>query len=58
MVDQVFALLGWIAAFGVIIGVVLALVARFVSRDSTKYDMEFLWDNRFTLEELELDEPA
>lgn len=58
MVDKVFALLGWIAAFGVVIGVVLALVARFVSRDSTKYDMEFLWDNRYTLEELELDEPA
>jgi type IV secretory pathway TrbD component len=58
MVDQVFALLGWIAAFGVVIWGVIALVARFVSRDSTQYDMVFLWDNRFTLEELELDEPA
>lgn len=58
MVDQMFALLGWIGAFGVVIGGVIALVARFVSRDSTKYDMVFLWDNRFTLEELELDEPA
>ena len=53
-----FALLGWIAAFGVVIGGVVALVARFVSRDSTKYDMIFLWDNRYTLEELELDEPV
>ncbi|WP_171685374.1 hypothetical protein [Paenibacillus planticolens] len=58
MVDQVIALIGWIAAFGVAIGGVVALIARFVSRDSTKYDMAFLWDNRFTLEELELDEPV
>ncbi|WP_175532312.1 hypothetical protein [Paenibacillus sp. yr247] len=56
MVDQVFALLGWIAAFGVVIGGVIALIARFIRRDSTKYDMIFLWEHRFTLEELELDE--
>ncbi|MBP1964010.1 hypothetical protein [Paenibacillus aceris] len=58
MVDKVFALLGWIGAFGVVIGGVIALIARFIKRDSTQYDMVFLWDNRFSLEELELDEPA
>lgn len=55
MVNQVFALMGWIAAFGTITGGVIAGVARFVSRDSTNYDMVFVWDNRYTLEELELE---
>lgn len=54
MVDQVFALMGWIVGFGAIIGGVIAAIARFVSRDSTQYDMVFVWDNRYTLEELEL----
>ncbi|WP_167357001.1 hypothetical protein [Paenibacillus pectinilyticus] len=54
MVDQVFALMGWIVAFGTILGGVCAGVARIISRDSIKYDMIFLWDNRYTLEELEL----
>jgi hypothetical protein len=54
MVDQVFALMGWIAAFGTITGGVIAGIARFVSRDSTNYDMVFVWDSRYTLEELEL----
>lgn len=54
MVDQVFALMGWIVVFGVIIGGVVAGIARFVERDSIQYDMTFLWDHRYTLEELEL----
>ncbi|MFD0695405.1 hypothetical protein ACFQZT_14985 [Paenibacillus sp. GCM10027628] len=54
MVDQVFELMGWILAFIVIMGGTIALIARFISRDSTNYDMEFLWDHRYTLEELEL----
>ncbi|MDD9270636.1 hypothetical protein ACFPES_26625 [Paenibacillus sp. GCM10023248] len=58
MVDQVFELIGWIFAFGVIIGGVVALIARFIKRDSTQYDIVFLWENRYTLEEMELDEPA
>ncbi|CAN7196081.1 MULTISPECIES: hypothetical protein [unclassified Paenibacillus] len=55
MVDQVFALMGWIVGFGTIIGGVITATARFVSKDSTAYDMVFLWDNRYTLEELELE---
>ncbi|WP_171638279.1 hypothetical protein [Paenibacillus plantarum] len=55
MVDQVFALMGWIVGFGTIIGGVITATARFVSKDSTAYDMIFLWDNRYTLEELELE---
>ena len=54
MVDQVFALMGWIVGFGAIIGGVIAAIARFVESDSTQYDMVFLWDHRYTLEELEL----
>lgn len=54
MVDQVFALMGWIVVFGVIIGGVIAGIARFIERDSIQYDMTFLWDHRYTLEELEL----
>lgn len=54
MVDQVFALMGWIAVFGVVIGGVIAAIARFIARDSTQYDMTFLWEHRYTLEELEL----
>ncbi|MEW9699320.1 hypothetical protein [Paenibacillus sp. SI8] len=54
MVDQVFALLGWILIFAVIMGGTLMAIARFISRDSTNYDMEFLWDHRYSLEELEL----
>ncbi|WP_156389933.1 MULTISPECIES: hypothetical protein [unclassified Paenibacillus] len=54
MVDQVFALMGWIVVFGVIIGGVIAGIARFVERDSIQYDMIFLWEHRYTLEELEL----
>ncbi|WNR44423.1 hypothetical protein [Paenibacillus roseipurpureus] len=54
MVDQVFALMGWIAAFGAITGGVIAGIARFTKRDSTQYDIVFLWDHKYTLEELEL----
>ncbi|WP_171691479.1 hypothetical protein [Paenibacillus germinis] len=54
MVDQVFALMGWIVVFGVVIGGVIAGIARFVERDSIQYDMIFLWEHRYTLEELEL----
>ncbi|WP_205516811.1 hypothetical protein [Paenibacillus sp. SYP-B3998] len=56
MVDQVFALMGWILAFGIVGGGAIAAIARFVSRDSINYDREFLWGNRYTLEELELKE--
>ena len=54
MVDQVFALMGWILVFGIVIGGVIAGIARFVESDSTEYDMTFLWEHRYTLEELEL----
>ena len=54
MVDQVFALMGWIVGFGAIIGGVIAAIARFLD-ELTQYDMVFVWDNRYTLEELELD---
>ncbi|UJF33544.1 hypothetical protein [Paenibacillus hexagrammi] len=58
MVEQVFSLMGWITVFAVISGGVIFGIARFVESDSTAYDMEFLWEHRYTLEELELEEPS
>ena len=55
MVDQMFALMGWIVVFGAVTGGVMAGIARFISKDSIQYDMIFLWESRYTLEELELE---
>lgn len=57
MVTQALELTGWIFVFAAITGGVIAGIARFTSRDSTQYDMEFLWEHRHTLEELELKKP-
>ncbi|WP_187274086.1 hypothetical protein [Paenibacillus sp. N3.4] len=54
MVDHVFALMGWIVGFGSCVGGVVAAIAHFVRVDSTQYDREFLWNFRYSLEELEL----
>lgn len=57
MIDQVFALTGWIVAFAAVTGAVIAGIARFIRRDSVEYDTEFLWEERNTLEEMELKNP-
>lgn len=44
----------WLALFGFILVSFLAALLEFVIRDTTEYDMEFLWDNKYTLEELNL----
>ncbi|ULL14543.1 hypothetical protein DVH26_08835 [Paenibacillus sp. H1-7] len=45
----------WTVVLAGIVGSFCACLYRFVSKDSTEYDMEFLWDNRFRLKDLELD---
>jgi hypothetical protein len=45
----------WMVVLGGIIGSFCACMRKLVVNDSAEYDMEFLWDNKFTLEELELD---
>ncbi|GAA4862005.1 hypothetical protein GCM10023310_46740 [Paenibacillus vulneris] len=48
-------LCSWIIVlFGIIGGFCYAMY-RFISNDTTEYDMEFLWDNKFRLKDLELD---
>jgi|GEM_PF-2552468 len=47
-------LTGWIATFATLTGTVIVLIARSVSRDSTAYDLIFVWDGKYTAEELEL----
>jgi hypothetical protein len=45
----------WMIVLAGIIGTFCACLHSFVTKDSTEYDIEFLWDHRFTLKELELD---
>lgn len=33
----------------------MAVLLEFVLRDTTDYDMEFLWNHKYTLEDLHLD---
>ncbi|MCD1260063.1 hypothetical protein B5M42_014710 [Paenibacillus athensensis] len=49
-------LTGWIAVFAVLTGTVITLIARGISRDSTAYDLIFVWDGNYTAEELGLAE--
>lgn len=47
-------LLMWLALLGSILIVFAALLLEFVLYDSVEYDMEFLWNHRYTLEDLHL----
>ncbi|MBU7318096.1 hypothetical protein [Paenibacillus oleatilyticus] len=40
---------------GMIIVAFMAVLMEFVLRDTTDYDMEFLWNHKYTLEDLHLD---
>ncbi|GMX64141.1 hypothetical protein Elgi_34260 [Paenibacillus elgii] len=40
---------------GMIIVAFMAALMEFVLRDTTDYDMEFLWNHKYTLEDLHLD---
>lgn len=45
----------WTVVLAGFIGSFCACLYRFICNDSTEYDMEFLWDNRFRLKDLGLD---
>ncbi|WP_282936808.1 hypothetical protein [Paenibacillus sp. RC67] len=47
-------LFSWIVVLFGIIGGFCACMYRFISNDTTEYDMEFVWDNKFRLKDLEL----
>ncbi|WP_010491668.1 hypothetical protein [Paenibacillus elgii] len=40
---------------GMIIVAFMAALLEFVLHDTTDYDMEFLWNHKYTLEDLHLD---
>lgn len=40
---------------GMIIVAFMAALLEFVLQDTTDYDMEFLWNHKYTLEDLHLD---
>ncbi|SCW82570.1 hypothetical protein SAMN04487970_105825 [Paenibacillus tianmuensis] len=40
---------------GMIIVAFMAALLEFVLRDTTDYDMEYLWNHKYTLEDLHLD---
>ncbi|MFB6365447.1 hypothetical protein ACFCP7_15420 [Paenibacillus elgii] len=40
---------------GMIVVAFMAALLEFVLRDTTDYDMEFLWNHKYTLEDLHLD---
>ncbi|UQZ82934.1 hypothetical protein SK3146_02094 [Paenibacillus konkukensis] len=44
----------WMVALAGIIGVFCACMYRFIKNDTTEYDMEFLWDRKYRLKDLEL----
>ncbi|MCZ8511975.1 hypothetical protein O9H85_05960 [Paenibacillus filicis] len=53
---QVVEFFMWLLLFGSITVSFCSLLLQFIVNDTTDYDMEFLWNYRFTLEELHLDE--
>ncbi|MDF2963289.1 MAG: hypothetical protein K0S39_5024 [Paenibacillus sp.] len=46
----------WMIVLAGIVGGFCACLHSLVTNDTTEYDMEFLWDHRFTLQDLELDQ--
>ncbi|MFH5185554.1 hypothetical protein ACHHV8_24525 [Paenibacillus sp. TAB 01] len=54
---QVWAeLLLWTIALAGIVGGFCACLHQFVSNDTTEFDLEFVWNNRFSRKDLELPE--
>lgn len=47
-------LLMWLALLGAIITGFIVVLLQFLVNDSTEYDMEFVWNHRYTLEDLHL----
>ncbi|GAB7056495.1 MULTISPECIES: hypothetical protein [Paenibacillus] len=49
-------LLMWLALFGAILIGFIVVLLQLLANDSTEYDMEFLWNHRYTLEDLHLNQ--
>lgn len=47
-------LIAWLAVFASILTGIMFMLMILILHDTTQYDMEFLWDGKYTLEELEL----
>ncbi|GLI05245.1 hypothetical protein YDYSG_12750 [Paenibacillus tyrfis] len=54
MVHTISFLMCLMLLFMIIVAFMAALM-EFVLRDTTDYDMEFLWNHKYTLEDLHLD---
>jgi hypothetical protein len=52
--NEAIQLIAWICVFASIASGIIYLLLILVSQDTTAYDMEFVWDGKYTLEELEL----
>jgi hypothetical protein len=52
--NEALELIAWICVFASITFGIIFLLTILVSRDTTTYDMEFVWDGKYTLEELGL----
>lgn len=54
---QVYAeLLLWMIGLAGIIGGFCACLQHFITNDTTEFDLEFVWNRRFTRKQLELEE--
>ncbi len=51
-----FSFLMSLMLLGMIIVAFMAALLEFVLRDTTDYDMEFLWNHKYTLKDLHLNE--
>ena len=47
-------LMAWIGVFGSMLGAVLWTLSIFIREDSTEYDLTFVWDDKYTREDLNL----
>jgi hypothetical protein len=52
--NEALQLIAWIFVFAIVASGICVLLTILVRQDTTKYDMEFVWDGKYTLEELEL----
>ncbi|MDQ1909887.1 hypothetical protein RAC89_05120 [Paenibacillus sp. GD4] len=46
----------WLVLFASILICFSTLLLEFILKDSTNYDMEFLWEHRYSLQDLHLNE--
>ncbi|WP_372813361.1 hypothetical protein [Paenibacillus sp.] len=52
---QLIEFLMWLMLFASITLAFAMMLLEFILRDTTEYDMEFLWNHHYTLQDLHLD---